>query len=211
MSKCLYFIHIVKTGGSSLRGFFRHNNISLDFNTGDNFGHDSYSEETVKILKERYRCVSTAICLRDPVSQLASFYSYIQLNPTTEIYKTIGTKSFSEWIRSVPNFNNYYVRFLNYKGCYNPNLINNLDNTPCNYDNAVSILNSIDYVIDTSLLSRSFNRLLYEHYIDIEFNHNDNPSKSDEIMISDEDIRYIKEIRAMDYDLLRQFNIRIQY
>lgn len=210
MSTCFYFVHIVKTGGSSFRDFFSQD-IPISFYANDGSGHNSFSKETFNRLSNEYDKVITGICLRDPVKQMASFYSYIKLHPTSVIYKTVGRKTFSEWIRSVPNFKNYYVRFLNFNEYYDPNSIDNLEGTKCDFKEAKELLNSIDYVMDTSFLSRDMSKLLKDNNIDIKFNIHSNASESGRMNISSEDVKYIKDIRSEDYKLLKEFNIKLHY
>lgn len=211
MSTCFYFTHIVKTGGQSIREFFHTKNIPMDFYAHDGSGHNSFSEDTLKKLKEKYDSVKTGICLRDPVKQLSSFYSYAQIIPSSGINKTVVGKSFSEWIRSVPNFENYYIRFLNFKEYYDPNSIDNLNGTVCDLDKAISILDSMDYVMDTKKLSKNMTEMLKENGIDQDFNIVKNVSYSKKVKISNKDISYIKDIRSEDYKLLEKYNITIEY
>jgi hypothetical protein len=80
-------------------------------------------------------------------------------------------------------------------------------NKPNDLDSAVSNLKTIDYILDTTNLNQQFNQLIAKKYNLPSFNTLKNTSKP--IAISHEDIKYIKEHRAADFEICKQFGILI--
>lgn len=212
-SKCLYFVHIVKTGGTSIRKFFNENNPGMDLYAGSlyGYGHENFIQENYDDVKSKYNEVYTAITLRDPVKHLVSYYMYALVNPMVGLHKTVKNVSFSEWIRSVPNLNNYYVRFLNSNEYFDPNLTDNFRDFPADYDSALKLLKSFNFVLDTYKLNQDMTEVLKCCGVDKEFNVKVNTTMSNNLDISKEDIEYIKKIRELDYKLLKEMNITLHY
>lgn len=197
----IYFVHPLKTGGTSIRGFF--NKHKIPYESPD---HSPFIPERLERLQKAHDRVVLLTTLRDPVEQIMSLYSYGLAATTTKLHQTIKGVNFSKWIRTFPDIDSYFVRYFNSQRPFEPNGKDNLTGVSDSVKDAQAILGKFDYVIDMSNLTVGVNKMMSDIGVKARFDLHLNKSKKQPI--SDADVELIKKRRSKDYELIRKFNIK---
>ena len=212
-NKDIWFLHLPKTGGASIKIWAQNNKIRMYSS-----GHEFFSKDIVSELNNNVKLMTV---LRCPVENTRSMYSYLKENrEKTPSYKM---KSFSEWLRTPDEewgyrwhkliTTNLYVLFYSEKFTLRE-AKNMPDDTGFeldenDYSAALENLKSVDYVFDTANLTSQLNNTLIKELKTKNFNVNMNTSKK--FKVSDSDVEFIYENRKMDFELCKEFNILSDY
>lgn len=188
MVTTLWFIHVPRTGGTSIDRFKdQTKKIKIV-----SYGHQGYCPKRHKQLQESCDNLKIITVLRDPVEHASSLYSFIKKEHGHQKHKTTS-KPFSKWVKTFDEMPNYYCNFFS-KQNHDADFI-------------ISRLNFIDYVLDTKTLSEGMNKILWELGEPARFTIHVNGFKK--APVSEEDVTYIKKARSQDYKLLEHFKIPI--
>lgn len=218
-----YQFHVPKTGGSSLKHYAAKHNLRWISRE-----HLYWSEQ-----KAPEKAV-TITALRCPVKQTISLYSYWNNggvfhnakgdpSPDVETWQWWALNlSFSEWLRKDCEYVHGWGRQFQFKDGYYPCGMRPSSNIYSaffgdelkggkvvgNFNKAVKNLKSIDYVLDTSRLTKQFNNIAKKYNLPY-FNIHSNTSPP--FNISTEDIEYIKASRKEDIELCKMFGVKSKY
>lgn len=203
----LWFLHALKTGGTSIRVHLR-NDPERDDNLINTElfveSHTPFTEEKKSELKSKCNRLIIFTNLRCPVAHTRSIYLWSRKNG--EIARAKGKMkpyifpktehlSFSDWIRAEERLPNFFVNWYSGRGVKG------------DLEGVLKYLNTFDYVLDTSFLNKEMSNMLNEiGEKNFTFDLNVNKSVQD-LSISPEDIAYIKDVRSQDYRLIRNFGI----
>lgn len=181
MKPTIYFIHMPRTGGTSVIEYFKENESLLD---AHHYGHNKY-DHNKRIELEKEAGKNNFICftiLRDPVDQLISKYSFMKHNNHL-LHDIAANNSFSNWLRITEE------RMTNlYSGWF---------------ENSLPLIGN---VLNTNHLTKEFNELISKFNLP-EFNiHINNFPK---VIASEDDIAFIKKIRSKDYELLKNIGFKL--
>lgn len=203
----LYFVHVPRTGGSSVIHWMKNNNFKYEAG----IPHHRYSRQ----IHDDFRKSDKTICftnLRDPVDLAASFYAYIRVDPGHRSYKEANGFSFSDWVVESKEHKNFFTRFFNNQlGIPSEEYINPSENHGNKLvESAYETLKNFDYILDTSSLTSDVNAMCEKESINCKFDIYDNSYPRPMILKSD--IETIKEVCSLDYKLLKKIpNIKIKY
>jgi hypothetical protein len=209
----LWFIHPLKTGGTSIHSFF--NNESMSNNDFYWKSHDRYSENVMIDLKSKYEKVITFTNLRCPVAHTRSIYIWSRNLAKRKIEriekfglnsnkKNLGRfsdslyMSFSEWIRHEKGIENFFTEWFSLKG-------------KKSFEEVKLEMDSYDYILDTHHLKSGVNSLISDIGESIVFSKHYGNNFSSYFDIKKEDVEYIKRKRILDYELIERFNIFKSY
>ena len=185
----IWILHPPKTGGTSINNFFKKNH--LDFTYVEYAVHTPFSSKKDMDLQLNCRRLIKIIPLRCPVSHTKSMYSFSKKGGGG-MWK-VGDSSFSEWIRE-GSIDNFFIKWMG-----------------GDFDKAIETLSEFDAVLDTSNLDSGMSKVIDLLGEDINFNNN-HVNKSDSgFEVSQEDIDYIKEVKAEDYKLIKRFGVSEKY
>lgn len=189
MRPILWLVHVPRTGGTSMTRFFNKINDQVKF---VRFGHDKFSGHVLEQMeKANKRKVYTFTIIRDPVSHTRSLYSFLKQSGSHPKRHT-AQKSFTEWIKTFDELPNYFCKFYDHKG-------------QGDLERAKKVLGRMDFVIHTNDLGNGINRILASLGINTRFDgtHVSNFSKP---KMSEDQIRLIKNLRANDYELIKDYH-----
>lgn len=104
----LYFVHVPRTGGTSIGYWIKNNeNFKTIYNA-----HSTYDKELHDNLKKSEKTIAFTN-LRDPVDLAVSLYAYIKIDVNSQNHKDAKTFNFSQWIVKAKRHKNYFTSFFN--------------------------------------------------------------------------------------------------
>lgn len=188
-----YLIHCPKTGGSSLKYYFKKHRIYLG--GGKGFGHQPF--EDLKIPETAI----TIAPLRCPIQHTISLYRYHGGHKKHEMYTPewwCYNQSFSDWIRNPKGLRGQpvYHSFFGPQDFYD-------------YEKTLQNLRSITYILDTKHLTEQFNRLVAQPRHFPPFKAHVNKTEGPEVNLIKDDVEYLRELRRKDFEICKEFNIEI--
>ena len=188
MNNTIWQIRIPRTGTSSIGVHLREN--PLKHNQLYSYGHNGYSKKINDYLSRNGNLIKI-VNLRDPVEHTISLHSYIfHYKAYQENEKNI-VNDFSKWVRHY-DLEDYFVKFF--------------DEERRDVSWCLNILDDFK-VFNTATLKYDFNQFLAEIGEAKSFDLHESNLKG--VEISDEDIKYIKNIRSKDYELIMGVNENI--
>jgi hypothetical protein len=212
--KLIYFLHIPKAAGSTFNGFLINKNYSqnerfriiptpgeeIRFKNQDNkedlkivHGHFLFGLHEAGNIPFTYFTL-----LRDPVSRIISFYSFIREQKTHALHSKAMEMNLTEFLLSqvTTEVNNGQLRYISglrgvgFGNCSREQLQIAKDNL----DKYFSVVGITEYFDETILLlSHTFN-WKHKYYI------SQNKTKN-KIKITDRDIKTIRELNELDFEL----------
>ncbi|MFW9877427.1 MAG: hypothetical protein ACFFG0_30425 [Candidatus Thorarchaeota archaeon] len=203
----LYFIHVPRTGGNSIRKWLE---SSRKLFTSVHYdGHARYSFGGHKKLKEGGKVIAFTI-MRDPVELSASHYAYIKASKPHRGWADAQKWSFSQWLINSPEYKNFQTRWFNnheWSQFINPKP----EDLKPPVELAVKTLEQFNYIFDTTTLTRDVNIMCKQEGINCPFDIHVNKYKKPDISKADIDV--IKKVCALDYELLAEAapHIKIKY
>lgn len=183
----LWFFHMPRTGGTSIDKYkVKNSNIY-------SWGHSGWSQEREDELKELGNLKKFTV-LRDPVKHCVSYYTFIRKNRHHQHNKLASKMPFSKWLEKEENIHNYYAKVFQ---------------KDKNIDGKIEFFKNMDYVLNTSNLTKEFNYMLKLEGYDANFNIKSNSSSNSvKIKVTQDDINLIKEIRSLDYQILEAIDFK---
>lgn len=195
----LYFYDCPRTGGTSIKKWFRDNPCMkrLHYGTTEQWHHVPFQPiETLNKDFNRSK-IKTLTFLRDPISQTVSLYAKIKNHRDHSFKDHFSKMTFSEWINgsfredviSCPEpWGFSFVRFYAQDGML---------------DTAITNISTINFIGFTERLDKDMN-LFLANIPAIYNGHRLNVSHKD-FKISINDKKIIREVRASDYKLVNHF------
>jgi len=178
----LHFYHIPRTGGFSVYKFFKQMNADRvkqgkKFIVLGNNGHTPWKAKDVP----------TFTFLRDPVIHVCSTYTYIRSHGAHKGSKFARERTLSQWLRDVKSIGSF-VKFF--------------DRPTGSLEIAIEHAAVTDFIGFTDRFNDDMTEMLKTFKLGVKYNNQRHNFSGRRAEPSKEDIKFIRKVRAEDYELL---------
>ena len=209
----LWFLHVPKTGGESVRTWLKKNKVKTYGN-----GHRYYSEEVLSQFESKPKILTI---LRCPVENTRSMYSYLK---KARERKGVKMPSFSDWLRlekdigwgahwHKPATSNLYTLFFSDRDALRKekkmSYEEYLNVGVADFNKAFESLRSFTYVLDTTVLAKGMRNTLVKDFKGSTFDIKRNTTKKFDV--KEEDVEFIRKNRSFDFKICKALNIKSSY
>lgn len=187
MHRPLIFFHMPKTGGTSLRNFFKRKKVRTIHR-----GHKQYcsKERLSKIyISDDPLNGYSIVFLRDPVKHTESLYTYIKATKAHRFHQLANTVSFEQFIVKFPLLPDYFCRYLS---CYDTKMA-------ADVDEALQNIQEIDFIGFTETLSKDISTILKNLGYDFSYDGTHRLKSKKRVVATPKEEELIRKIRKNDY------------